>query len=245
MNYDQLLMNAETDDRILGLVLGGSRGKGMVSEHSDWDVNLLVRAEDKDALESELQPTERTDLVLYALPEFDAYAAWGSAEAWDRYDFEHAKVLVDKTGGEIERIVREKSVLPESAKEEVVTVAMNAFLNGVFRSLKDIRDGRMFTARLGALEIVPWYFITAIFGLEGRLKPYDKYLLWEVEHHPLKALSWTAGELQDKLEKLMRFDDPKRTLLEFVDALEQAVRGTSFGNIFDEWEKELKWMRQH
>jgi hypothetical protein len=42
--YDELVRLAHRDDDVLGLVLGGSRGKGaFVSTESDYDVYLVTR----------------------------------------------------------------------------------------------------------------------------------------------------------------------------------------------------------
>lgn len=241
--FDDLLEDARINDMILGVVLVGSRGKNMVTEHSDDDVNLIVERGMKDQVEHLFTGLERVDLVVYELQEFEEYAAWGSDEAWDRYDFAHAQVLVDKTGGKIESIVREKGTLPKSAQDEVVVYGINACLNGIFRALKNVRDERMFAARLGAAETIPWYFVTVIFGLEGRVKPYDKYLLWEVNNHPLKSLTWSSEELEINITTLLDFSSPK-VLRSFLDELIKATEKTQYKKVLEDWSKEIDWMKK-
>ena len=40
--FDEVLAAAERDSRIVGLILGGSRGKGFGTERSDRDVYLIL-----------------------------------------------------------------------------------------------------------------------------------------------------------------------------------------------------------
>ncbi|KAJ2969568.1 hypothetical protein NQ176_g8597 [Zarea fungicola] len=34
-----------------------------------------------------------------------------------------------------------------------------------------------------------------VFGLCGRVRPYNKYLAWELEEHPLQCAEWPDGQL--------------------------------------------------
>ena len=43
--YEQFLAQARIDPAVVGLVLGGSRGKGFQSARSDYDLYLIVRDE--------------------------------------------------------------------------------------------------------------------------------------------------------------------------------------------------------
>ena len=47
------------------------------------------------------------------------------------------------------------------------------------------------------------YLLNAIFGLEQRLRPYNKYLQWELEKYPLKKLPWATEDFLKKLEEIM------------------------------------------
>ena len=43
--FEQILENAEKDDRIIGLILTGGRGKGMFTENSDYDIVIITTDE--------------------------------------------------------------------------------------------------------------------------------------------------------------------------------------------------------
>ena len=41
--FNHLREEAENDPNVIGFFLGGSRGKGFVTEHSDYDVYIIVK----------------------------------------------------------------------------------------------------------------------------------------------------------------------------------------------------------
>ena len=57
-------------------------------------------------------------------------------------------------------------------------------MNFAYRALKSHRDGRPLEARLDAAESLAW-LLHVVFTLAGRLRPYNKYLPWELREHPL------------------------------------------------------------
>lgn len=65
------------------------------------------------------------------------------------------------------------------------------------------RDGRALECRLDAAESVPW-LLDVIFSLAGRVRPYNKYLQWEVREHPLP--SWPEPELLDVVSGILDGD---------------------------------------
>jgi Nucleotidyltransferase domain len=113
MSFDDLRALAEEDDGVVGLVLGGSRGKGaFVDASSDFDTYVIVR-EHTDARRLRLSSRrgEPVEILVLTLDEFRAHAAPNSESAWNRYSFAHVRAEVDKLDGEIQRLVDEKGSL--------------------------------------------------------------------------------------------------------------------------------------
>jgi hypothetical protein len=67
-------------------------------------------------------------------------------------------------------------------------------VNGAYRSAKNHRDGRTDEAHLDAAESLP-HLLTALFALHRRVRPYNKYLGWELRQHPLADPAWAADRL--------------------------------------------------
>ena len=110
----------------------------------------------------------------------------------DRYNFSHNIPVIDKTG-EIKKIIDEKGALPKEVQKKVIKEALDSYFNQIYRSAKYFRDGRNIAAYLDASESLP-YLMTALYALEGRLKPYNKYFEWELKNFPLKLLPWSVEE---------------------------------------------------
>jgi hypothetical protein len=90
---------------------------------------------------------------------------------------------------------------------------------------KNRRDGRDDLARLEEIEAAPW-FLWTLFALYGRVRPYNKYLRWELETHPLPA-PWTADYLIDALTARPSTLFPE---------LERVARAKGFGDVLDAWD---------
>ncbi|WP_148613148.1 hypothetical protein [Nocardioides rubriscoriae] len=61
---------------------------------------------------------------------------------------------------------------------------LDGFVNFAYRALNSDRDGRPLERRLDSAEAVAWLLDT-VFVMEGRVRPYNKYLAWELHEHPL------------------------------------------------------------
>ena len=64
---------------------------------------------------------------------------------------------------------------------------LDGYVNMAYRALKSDRDGRALERRLDAAESVHWW-LDVVFTLEGRVRPYNKYLAWELREHPLSVV---------------------------------------------------------
>jgi hypothetical protein len=229
MTFEDLLAKAEEDPRIVGLFLGGSRGKDAnVRADSDFDVRVVL-AETDDALFTELD-TERgvpVEVAVMTLEEFRAYPDW------DRPTLTHTRALVDKTG-EIQRLIDEKGRLSESEAPEVARQSLDGYMNALYRGLKRAGPAR----RIYAAESVGW-LLTCVFALEGRVRPFHDYLAWELEHHPLQG--WPADELLRLIESAL--DGAPESQRELFRYVEPRVRAGDLGDVVDSWEPDLAFMR--
>ena len=194
--YQALIAEAREYPQVEGVVLGGSRGKDatFLTEHSDYDVFVILSDASDDAVRKHFEryASPTFDVRVCSVSEFKDYAAWGTEYSWDRYNFAHNTPLIDKTGN-IAPLVKDKGTLPEAVQKKFVTDALDAYINSVYRSAKYWRDGKSFAALLDASESLP-YLMDALYGLEGRVKPYNKYFEWELLNHPLACLPWRADE---------------------------------------------------
>ena len=239
--FRRLLQEAHDDPAILGLVLTGSRGKGFGTESSDYDVLVVVRDEDVARFDARYaaEPPAGIDWGVTSLAEFEAYAAWGSPFAWDRYSFAHAAVPVDKTG-RLRELVEDKGRVPDEHRIPLVRTALDAYINAVYRSLKCLRNGNRLGARLEAADSIG-HALTVIFALEGRLRPYYGYLERELRAYPLHACPLGPDELLAVVGAILEGGDPapQQRLLAAVEAV---CRRAGHGDVIDEWGADYEWM---
>jgi len=79
--YNELLEKAKNDDRIIGFILTGSRGKNMVTEYSDYDIALIATDEgfgNADKEYKKYKKTEEIDIGVKSLSDFKNHAASGN-----------------------------------------------------------------------------------------------------------------------------------------------------------------------
>ena len=168
-----------------------------------------------------------------------AHAAWGGADSWDRYSYAHIKVKTDRTGGLCQKILEEKARVPPDVVGDFINRSLDHYLNQTYRALKCVRDGLSLAARLEAAEAVT-PLLDALFALDGgRLRPFPKYLEWELAEYPLAR---GPVDLVSRLARLLEFPDTGvlRRLLADVDLL---FRSSGYAPVFDAWGSDLNWMR--
>jgi hypothetical protein len=218
LTFEGLVERARRDERVVGVFLGGSRGKGAnVRPESDYDVRLVVTA---PVPELDGPRGRHVDVGVMTLDRFR-----GEFPEWDRYTLTRARALVDKTG-EIQRVIDEKGRLSEDETESIPPLALNFYMNSLYRGLKRPAGigGRLHRAEATG------HVLTLLFALEGRLRPFHDYLEWELEHYPLAG--W------DDLLPLLEGD--QRALFRRV---EHHVRERGLGDVVDRWEPDVALMR--
>ncbi len=261
-SFRRLQERAEEDPGVVGFILGGSRGKGRASSHSDYDVYVIVKEDHLrpyvESLRREFPAHERYiwvedgaeklkvdgfgDIVVFTVSEFERHAAVGTEYEWNRYNFAHVKVSIDKNGT-IQRLVDEKGVLPPEEVHESVSRNLEGYLNSVLRSMKCVRDGEVVGARLEASRSIH-FLLEVLFGIEGRVAPYYKYLDWELSRYPLERLEMPGDEIVASLLRILDDADVK-TQQRLLQATEETCRSAGYGAVLDDWEPDLKWIRTY
>jgi predicted nucleotidyltransferase len=240
--FRELVAYVEEDDAVLGLFVFGSRSRdGFADDASDYDVGVVVR-DDALAAFDERWPHERGSKVEVASSTFSQlreHAEPGTPSEWARYQYVDADVLVDKTG-ELGPLLAAKARLPQGARRSIAAAALDQYINATYRSLKNAMRGLERAARLDAAESIP-PFLTTIFAFEGRVRPYNKYLEWELRERPLAEPAWAADSLLPRIDAVAAGDAIAERAL-FRD-VERAARGAGQGDVVDGWEPDLAWLR--
>jgi hypothetical protein len=230
VSFDDLLEIARAREEVVGLYVFGSRGRNlMVDERSDWDVcGVLADREARDGFDREFPYAHgaRVEIVSATLD-----GIRNERSEHGRYAAAHADVVLDKTGGELTRVVAELESLPSGTRDAVVREALDGYINQTYRSLR-------YGTRLDAVEAVP-YALRTIFALQDRVRPYNKYLEWELRHHPLEG--WTAEELPPLLDRVLTGEPEAQH--ELFNLLEDQAREAGFGEVVDGWEPDVPWLR--
>jgi nucleotidyltransferase-like protein len=230
VTFEELLEIARSREEVVGVYVFGSRGRDfMVDERSDWDVCVvLADSEARDTFAREF-PSAHGD-TLEIIPSTLEGLRNDSSEH-SRYAAAHADVVLDKTGGDVTRIVADLESLPSGTRDSVVREALDGYINQAYRSLR-------YGTRLDAVEAIP-YALRTIFALEDRVRPYNKYLEWELRHHPLEG--WNADALLPLLDRVLTGEP--RAQHELFNLIEPVARREGFGEVVDGWEPDVEWLR--
>jgi hypothetical protein len=234
--YEEVLEESKNNKDILGLFLGGSRGKSndFITKESDMDIYVILSDSASSELKGKLEAYRSSwfEIRILTLSEFKKYAEFGSDKDWDRYNFSHNKAIIDKTE-EIQKLMDEKGILPENAREKLIKDSIDAYLNQVYRSAKYWRDDRKLSAYIEATESLP-FLMTALYALENRLKPYNKYFEWELKNHPLELFPWPVDEFIYDYKHILETGDIK-TQKKFLKEVKKLFISQGFSDIFTEW----------
>ena len=191
---------ADHGDGLLGLVLSGSAARGMATERSDLDIYVILT--DEAARDRETTRTPAVDEIPLALSELEDIPPFGTEGWWFRWAFAWTPTLLDRTGGRIPEACRRLARLSDNEADAVLLEhdRLDGWVNYAYRALKSDRDNRPLERRLDAAESMPW-LLDVVFALEGRVRPYHKYLPWELRQHPLRA--WPADVLLSLLVRTL------------------------------------------
>jgi hypothetical protein len=217
--FEDLVARATPDPQVLGLILTGSHARDMATEHSDHDVLVVVESFTRAWPEPVIR-TPELDTIPYLLE-------WLSdtSDKWQRWVFRGARVLLDRTDGTVlADLCRAQATLTPQETHDWSREYLDGYINQIYRAAKNRRDGLLTLARLELMESVAW-FLDTLFALHGRVRPYNKYLRWELENYPLGE-PWDAATLPERLA-----EDP----MSLWPDLERLVRQRGHGDVIDDW----------
>jgi hypothetical protein len=240
--FRQLVDEAQRDPVVVGLVLGGSRGKGFHTPLSDYDLYLIVRDEALDRCRDryESRYSDPIDLHTYSYGDFTTYADWDTPLAWARYGLARARILIDKDG-RIGPLVAAKGRVPEDRRLPLVRGALDAYVNSVYRSAKCWRNCNALGAQFEAGDSLG-HLLTVLFALEGRHRPYYGYLERELRAAPLKEFPLPTDELLRAIETIRR-DGNLATQQALLGTVEAVCREAGCGDLFDAWGETYRWTK--
>ena len=237
-----LIAQATADPTVAGLILTGSMATGTGRSWSDYDVRLIVQDDaDEDAIQHYAQAAfPMVDLSIMRLSAFAAYAAWGTPDAWDRYTFTHAQVLLDRPGS-IRALVEEKGRLPPDQQSAFAAAMLDAFVNNVYRALKCQRRDNLLCVRLEASEAVT-HALHLLFAWDGRLKPYPVWLEHDLETAPLSSLPLSGDDLLCLLTRIVA-DGDVAAMQDLFTMIVRASAERGHGDIVAAWGEDVGWIR--
>ncbi|MEV0902136.1 hypothetical protein [Actinoplanes sp. NPDC049802] len=224
---DRLLAEAEGDPGVRGVVLTGSQARGPVTAHSDCDVTVVVTGPALDRWRR-----VRSSGLDQAVVTVEGLA--DTSVQWPRYGYRGARVLLDRLDGGIADLVERQATPTAAEARSWSRDFLDAYVNQLYRAVKSRRDGATAAGRLDELESVPW-LLSAVFALHGRLRPYNKYLAWELATHPLPG-RWNAALRPDRL--------PGRALSLFP-AVADLARAHGHGHVLDGWGADIALILRH
>ena len=243
--FQALLAYAREDPDVLGLYVFGSRAwhDGLQDDHSDYDVAVVLRDGDSvvDAFDARWPYTHGApvEVARSTLSELRRLGEYGGLDEWSRYLYTRVDLMIDKTG-EIEPILREKQTVPEEIRDRLVRDRLDGYINSTYRSLRYRMVGQQTGARLDAAESIP-YLLTALFAMDARVRPFNKYLETELGERPLSDPAWHADRLLPRLLAVLEGSvEDQHALFRDVDRVSRA-RG--FSDVVDGWEPDVAWLR--
>lgn len=223
----ELARQIDDDPRVLAVLLTGSWAHDMATEHSDVDLLVIMAHDDVSWRRRSTDGIDVQTMTLERLRQIPR----DPGRWWDRYYYCRTRVLLDRSEGHVPNLVETWANLSPAEVSESLDYHLEAYLNFLYRSLKSHRDGRARLARLDACESLPWAVALA-FAVHGRVRPTNKYVAWELEHHPIEEPGWSCREIVSLLEDILDSGcaTAQRTLFGLIEA---KARRHGFGGVID------------
>ena len=133
-------------------------------------------------------------------------------------------------------LIERKRRLDAAERDRLASSALDAYINSTYRSLKSLEAGRPLEGRLDALESVSPLLTTA-FAMEGRVRPFNKWLRHELERAPTRL----AGLLGSS--NASRMAPTRQIFAPVFRSVEKRARAAGLGAVVDGWEPDVRWMR--
>lgn len=233
-DYEAFLRRARADDNVVGVIIVGPRAANVyVTPDSDYDAYVVLRRQDKSWATPHGSPVEVWPMTVDA---FREHAMPGSGDEWNRPTFLYARVDLDRLDGSVAEITGRKARLDASEARALAERSLDAYINSLYRSLKNLENGRDLEGRLDAMESLS-PFLTMAFALEARVRPFNKWLRHELQHRPL---DWP--NLAGLVEKIVSDPSPSTQRMVFNQA-EPRARAAGLSDVVDAWEPDVGWLR--
>ncbi|MEU4242367.1 nucleotidyltransferase domain-containing protein [Actinoplanes sp. NPDC026619] len=217
----QVLARATADPGVRGVILTGSRARGTETIRSDYDVTIVVAEQAQPSRHS--TRTGELDEVVCTVA-----ALADTSVHWPRYGYRGAKVLLDRLDGGIAELVRRQATFSAEEAARHARAGLDAYVNQLYRCVKSRRDGFADAALLDEAESLPWLLET-VFALHGRIRPYNKYLRWELETFPLPD-RWNTALMPDRL---------RMAALSLFPAVETLARHHGHADVLEGWGSDI------
>ncbi|HET7473655.1 MAG TPA: nucleotidyltransferase domain-containing protein [Candidatus Limnocylindrales bacterium] len=238
--YAALLDRARADPSVVGVVVYGSRAAGpFVTPESDVDCFVIVDGSIDVARRWRTPHGAPVEVWPMTIDAFRVHALPGDAFAWNRPALIRARVDLDKLGGEIGRIVDRKRRLRDDEAREAAAFELDGAINSLHRALRSAENGRDLAARLDAQEAIG-PLLRFAFATEGRVRPFNKWLLHELDTEPLTTPAF--AELAADVDALATAPTVDRMRATFR-TLETVARATGHADVIDGWEPDVAWLR--
>jgi predicted nucleotidyltransferase len=238
--YARLLERAAEDPGVVGVVVFGSRAAGpYATQVSDVDAFVVVDGPESEARAWATPHGSPVEVWAVTLEAFRRHALPGDEFTWNRPSFVRARVDLDKLDGEIGAIVDRKRRLSADEAGPLVDAALDDAINSMYRALRNLEGGRALAGRLDALESIG-PVLTTVFALEGRVRPFNKWLAFELADEPLRTPAF--GDLTERLEAIVA-DPTADRIRDAFRLLERAARDAGHEAIVDGWEPDVAWLR--
>lgn len=232
--YQHLLAKARADTNVEGVVLVGSRAlDAFVTSHSDFDVFVVLARQ--GAAWQRSQRGGALDVVPVSVEELERHALPGSGSEWNRPAFVDARVDFDRHGL-VAPIIDRKRRLTDEEAQQIAADALDDYINALYRSLKNHRDGRDLAGHLDAAESIG-PLLTTLFALERRVRPWNKYLRLEVDR-----LALPVPNLLERVQIVLGSGDPE-TQRSLWREVETVARDRGFGELIDSWQPDVTLLR--
>jgi hypothetical protein len=242
--YASILQAAEADSNVIGFILCGSRGKGFATENSDYDFVIVTTDDSHETWTARLSAAPSgIDVAVHTMQSFSEHAAWNGPHRWDRYNWTHLRAQIDRTGGQIQRLVDEKGKIPEAEVDKFIRLSLDHYINQLYRSIKCLRDGNEICYRLEAADSIQ-PLLNAIFALhQRRLRPYYKYLRWELTQFPLEHLAWPADKFLEMLRSILTIGScgAQQTIFRWLNTY---ARTQGYASVLEDWGTDL-WVADY
>lgn len=235
-----LVAEAAADPDVIGLVLTGSRAVGVVTTESDYDIVFVVTNEALDRYERDHQAPARGKSIH---PPISTADMWHQSPrtlrpehtvSWMLPAWAESRILYDRTG-ETALLIDALRLMPEGTACEEVAAWYDAYLNGLYRSLKAWRRGNVFGARLEAAQTAD-YVLHVLFALEQRWRPYSSRLPLHLSE--LSAQGWQPDELSRILLDLIATGNPQRQQV-LAHRIVALMRDRGFAHVYDSWNGQI------